>query len=121
MYNIPIESGIGIDRAFKNQYLIVMTITPSLSGLEAASFRLGVSSHDIANATTDGFSQRDVLLSESSIAGVQIQGTRSTNSPTDLAKEFGGELTYAQTGYSANLRVIETQDSMLGSLMDIRG
>jgi flagellar basal-body rod protein FlgC len=85
-----------------------------------------VSAHDVANVNTPGFEQSDLIQVERS-PGTAAGAIRRTANPdpnssgTDLAKEFGGEMSEAQSGYTANLKVIKVQDEMLGSLMDLKG
>lgn len=86
---------------------------------------MDVSANNIANVNTPGFEQSDLVQVSGNAGAVsgtirRIPNPDSTSSGTDLAKEMGGEMTMAKTGYSANLKVIKTQDEMLGNLLDIR-
>jgi flagellar hook protein FlgE len=87
---------------------------------------MAVSGNDIANVNTKGYEQSDLVQVErtgGTAAGAIIKtpNYNPEESGTDLAREFGGEMPIAQAGYSASLKVIKTQDEMLGSLMDLKG
>ena len=90
------------------------------------ALQMNVSAANIANANTPGYAagSLDQFDSSSGAVSAVVKRTPSPDpqfSGTDLNKEIGGEMQSAQSGYSANLKVIQTQDDMLGSLMDIVG
>lgn len=105
---------------------MVEGLSAAISGVQLSSLRMSVSAHDVANANTLGFEQSDLIQVESK-PGVAVGTIRRTPNPdsnssgTDLAREFGGEMTMAQSGYNSSLKVLKVQDEMLGSLMDITG
>ena len=105
---------------------MVEALSAAVSGIQLGSLRMTVSAHDVANVNTPGFEQSDLVQVER-YPGTAVGAIRRTVNPdsessgTDLAKEFGGEMTEAQTGYSSSLKVLKVQDEMLGSLLDIRG
>ena len=104
---------------------MVSALTSAVSGMQVSALRMDVSANNIANVNTPGFEQSDLVQvsgSASAVSGTirRIPNPDPTTSGTDLAKEMGGEMTTAKTGYSANLKVIKTQDEMLGSLLDIK-
>jgi len=105
---------------------MVEGLTAAISGMQLGALRMSVSANDVANVNTAGYEQSDLIQVESKpgTAVGTIRRTPNSNpeeSGTDLAKEFGEEMTVAKTSYSANLQVIKTQDEMLGSLLDITG
>jgi flagellar hook-associated protein FlgK len=61
------------------------------------------------------------VIEERSESWTVTPNPNPNDSGTDLAKEFGGEMTMAQSGYNSSLKVLKVQDEMLGSLMDITG
>lgn len=89
----------------------------ALSGLQAAQTQLGSSAHNIANALTPGF--RRQLVAQQSVAGggVATGITRSTVVGDALAEDLVA-LKLAQHLFGANLKVLRTQDQMLGTLLD---
>ena len=87
-----------------------MTISQALanasSGLGVASRRAGVTSNNIANALTEGFSRRDVHLTERTTAGagggVSIASiTRATN-PAVTFERRGADAEFAMSDAKAN-------------------
>jgi len=105
---------------------MVEALSAAISGVQLGSLRMAVSAHNVANVNTPGFEQSDLVQVERS-PGTAVGAIRRIANPdpqssgTDLAREFGGEMTEAQTGYNASLKVLKVQDEMLGSLLDIKG
>ena len=101
-----------------------VSFNTALSGIQTALIREDVSANNVANINTRGFSQTDALQTAMSPAGVRISGLRSTpNSPsqdsnTDLAKEMVNQVINKED-VAANVKVIQTQDKMMGALLDI--
>jgi len=89
----------------------------ALSGMNAAQLRLGGSAHNIANALTPGF--RRQLVAQQSVAegGVSASVTRSPSEGPALAEDLVAQMS-AGYQFIANLRVIQSQDRMLGTLLD---
>jgi flagellar basal body rod protein FlgC len=90
----------------------------AVSGVQAASARLNVSSHNIANANTPNF-QRQVVHQSQETAGVVTSVGKSDEIGVDLATEIV-EQQAASYAYKANLRTIRTQEDMMGSLLDVK-
>jgi flagellar hook protein FlgE len=102
----------------------------ALSGLQAASAGLQVGSNNIANALSDGFKakrvERSELVSNGQGAGVQIGQLTEDPSPTvpggsnvDLATEFVNSSVDSLL-YTANLKVIKSQDQLFQSTLDLK-
>ncbi len=60
-------------------------LSNALSGLTAASRSAEVVAANIANATTEGYAARTLVLSSHSIGGVAIQGVQRSIEPSLLA------------------------------------
>ncbi len=96
----------------------------ALSGLRAAQTRLDTTAHNVANAQTPGF--RRLAVQQTAVpeaGGVQVQVVREdAQSPGPLAHLAEDRVAQQQALYSfaANLKTIETEDRMLGSLLDQR-
>lgn len=64
---------------------ITQALSNATSGLNASSLRAGVTSNNIANALTEGFSRRDVTLAERNTggvgAGVTVAGVSRADNP----------------------------------------
>lgn len=90
----------------------------AVSGVQAASTRLNVSAHNVANANTPDF-QKQVVRQSQETAGVVTTIGKSDEVGVDLAAELV-EQQAASYDYKANLRAIRTQEEMMGSLLDIK-
>jgi flagellar hook-associated protein FlgK len=94
--------------------------------MRAAQLRLDTAAHNIANAQTPGFQRQGVTqTAQPGLGGVRTQITQET--PGDAASGDSGRLVedvVAQRmsvySFAANLRTVQAQDRMLGSLLDIR-
>lgn len=89
----------------------------ALSGLNAAQLRLGASAHNIANLQTPGFRRQLVVQQSVADGGVSTSLTRASVEGDALAEDLVGQMS-AGYQFIANLRVIQTQDRLLGSLLD---
>lgn len=102
-----------------------LSAVSAISGLQTNTVRVGVAAHDIANVNTPAYEQSDLVQSEAQpgtqVAAILRTPSQSESSNTDLAKEMGQELTLGEKGYTANLKVLQTQDEMLGNLLDLKG
>lgn len=95
-----------------------------LSGLRAAQTQLDTTAHNLANAQTPGFQrQRVQQTAVPDAGGVQTQVLRENGDPAaplgHLAEDLVAEH-QALYSFAANLKTIETEDRMLGSLLDIQ-
>jgi len=91
----------------------------SLSGLNAAMLRLDAAGNNIANAQTPGFRRQSVLQSEDADGGVSTSVGREADSGENLAADMVEQVS-AVYSFKANLRVLQTQDDMLGALVDLK-
>lgn len=91
----------------------------ALSGISAASLHMGVAAHNIANAETPHFRRQQVAqAAEAALGGVSTSLSFSQAEGDALANDLVAHKA-ASYQYIANLRVIRTQDSMMGSLLDM--
>lgn len=90
----------------------------ALSGVQAASTRLDVAAHNIANAQTPGF-HRQVVHQSQEAEGVMTSVGKSDEVGADVAADLVEQM-QASYHYKANLRTIQTQEQMVGSLLDIK-
>lgn len=93
--------------------------TIALSGMNAAMTQLASAAHNVANTQTPGF--RRQLVQQETLP----QGGTQTRLAT--APEEGGELStdliqerQALHVFTANLRMVQTEHEMLGSLLNVR-
>lgn len=89
------------------------------SGLFAATLRLNSAAHNIANAMTPGFRRQRVEQQAVPGGGVSAGIGRSADLGANLAADLV-EQRVALYSFKANLRTIQAQDRMLGSLLDLR-
>lgn len=117
---------------------MISALNSTVSALRAFVTKLGVTADNIANVNTDGFKKSRATLHEDQHGGVRVEISRD-NSPgfrydvfendevveketsnVDLAEEIP-DLMMTKRAYQANLKTLETQDEMLGSLLDTIG
>ena len=117
---------------------MITGIHSTLSALKAFGDKIGVAAHNVANVETEGFKKQRALLSEKADQGVHVeieqvntpgpliatvengQMTQREGSNVDLVEEIP-ESKLVRRYYQANLRLLEAQDEMVGSLIDILG
>ncbi len=91
----------------------------AFSGMNAATARLGVSAHNVANVQTAGFRRQQVLQQTQAGGGVATSIAQADAAGTDLAADLVQQMT-ALYSFKANLRTVQVERDMLGSLLDIR-
>ncbi len=90
------------------------------SGLQAAQARLDASAHNTANMNTPGF--RRLRAEPSEVAGRGGVATAVQRAPQEgvaLEQEVVDQMT-ATYAFKANLQTLQTQDRMMGALLDVR-
>ena len=115
---------------------MISALNSTVSALRAFVTKLGVTADNIANVNTDGFKKNRASFEAEEHGGVRVQITKD-NSPgfrysavdhgetvekeasnVDLTEELPN-LIVTKRAYQANLKTLETQNEMLGSLLDI--
>jgi flagellar hook protein FlgE len=114
---------------------MVSALSSTVSAINALDKKMAVISNNIANSESDGFKKSRADLKEGDSGGVEVNITQvNTPGPTvtvdennttvekemsnvDLAEELPQSM-ITQTGYNANLKMVKTQDEMLGTLLD---
>ncbi len=102
----------------------------ALSGLQAASASQQVTANNVANALSDGFKakrvERSALVANGQGAGVKSDGLVEDPTPTvpggsnvDLAQQFV-QSNVDSLMYTANLKVIKSQDDLFKSTLDLK-
>ena len=97
-----------------------------LSGMRAAQVRLDVNGHNVANVSTPGFERQRVVQSANVTGGVNawVDDQREPASPTGegisrLAEDMVEQrMTY--NAYAASAKVLQTDNEMMGTLLDIK-
>ena len=100
-------------------------LSASVSGMRAAALGVASVAGNVANVNTPGYRPRRVDFQELLEGGVEVASVREEGgvppegmSGVDLASESTDLLGYAAT-YEANLKVLDAQDEVLGTAMDL--
>ena len=117
---------------------IMDAVGSALSALSAFQKKSEVTANNIANVNTDKFKKSRTILTEGTNGGVSAtvqqmdtpgipketirdgQPVTVESSNVDLAEELT-EMIPTGVGYKANLKTIQAQDEMLGTVLDITG
>jgi flagellar hook protein FlgE len=89
------------------------------SGMNAAFVRLDAAANNIANLQTPGYRRVSVAQQEQAQGGVDTSIVRSLQPGENLAEDVVQQMA-ASYAFKANLRTIQTQDVMMGALLDLR-
>jgi len=101
-----------------------MNISNNLASLQANQTFLNTTANNVANVNTDGFIPQDTRITDNAQQTPQAttresDSTNSLQSQTDLSKEIPDQIT--QSGVAkADVSAIQTQDQMMGTLLDIK-
>ncbi len=95
------------------------TTAIALSGVHAASTRMDAAAHNVANAQTPGFHRQTVQQRSQENKGVLTSVVQAQEVGADLAADLV-EQKAASYQYKANLRSIQTENQMMGSLLDLK-
>lgn len=93
-------------------------ISPSLTALQASGQSVALSANNIANMTTPGYRAKSLAQ-----AGGPVLESQAPMVPGGSNVEPANEALNLDTqnlGYQANLKVLKTQDKMLGSALDMK-
>ena len=117
---------------------MIPSVNNAISALQAYKSKLRVIANNIANVNTDEFKKSRATLKEGTNGEVQVNIHR-VNTPGFPYKAFEGDqlaekkssnvnmeeeipqMMVTQRTYEANLKVLQTQNKMLGSVLDIMG
>ncbi len=98
---------------------MIRALSTSALGLRANQQRLEASAHNTANSTVSETAKLRTQAREIPRGGVQTQ-TRATNSKArGEPVEEAVEQIAATQNFKANVRAVQTQDDMLGTLLDL--
>lgn len=91
----------------------------AISGMNAATTRLGVAAHNVANAVTPAFRRQQVQQQSQPGGGVATQITRAAEPGSNLAADLVAQKV-ALYSFKASLRTVQAEHEMLGSLIDLK-
>jgi len=95
------------------------TSSIALSGMNAASLELATTAHNIANSQTPGFRRQAVARQATEGGGVSAEVIQADAAGESLAEDMVTQMS-ASYAFKANLKVLKTQDEVLGSLLDLK-
>lgn len=78
---------------------------------------MGNSAHNVANVNNEDFDAQRTIVTQDEEGSIS-QSTDSTESRTDLAREFTEQISI-ENGLEANVLAAKAQDDMLGSILNI--
>ena len=116
---------------------MISSIYSSISALFGFQTKVASTANNVANIDTDGYKKTRVTLHEGQTQGVSVNIQQvdepgpmvyeQTNEGQVLVEKSNVDLTeelpnlmLAKRFYQANLKVLKTEDEMLGSLLDIK-
>ena len=117
---------------------MISAVNSTVSALQAYKTQMRVASNNVANVNTEGFKKSKANLKEGLNGNVQAVVNRidtpghpyqehegdqlvtKETSNVDLAEEFP-QMMITQHAYKANMKVLQAQDKMLGTTLDILG
>ncbi len=112
---------------------MVSSINSSTQALKAFGTATAVTANNVANVESDNFKSSRAVMNEGSDGGVKVslsmnsaQGSLVTQSNgatkelsnTDLATEFTSMINY-QSAYGANVKTIQTDNEMKGTIINM--
>ena len=95
------------------------TISVALSGMNAAMLHLDTSANNIANSLTQGYRRLSVAQQAAAGGGVTTEVVRADAAGASMADDIVAQMS-ASYVFKANLKVLQTEDRVLGSLLDLR-
>ncbi|HUL31371.1 MAG TPA: flagellar basal body protein [Thermodesulfobacteriota bacterium] len=114
---------------------MVDAIYSALSGLQAFGRKLGVTAHNVANLNTDGFKKSRALFEEASPSGVAVRVDRVDSPGAPIPSEDGTgvpressnvtveeemvSLVTTRNSYTANLKTVQVEEELVGTLLDV--
>jgi flagellar basal-body rod protein FlgC len=117
---------------------MISPVNSSISALQAFRTKLGVTANNVANVNTEEFKKSRATFKEGVNGDVQVEIDR-IDTPGHRYQELQGDqmvevessnvnleeelpnLMVTQHAYKANLKVLQTYDQLLGSLLDTIG
>ena len=97
-----------------------------LSGMNAAALGIAVTANNVANVSTPDFKAQRLEQEDLAQGGTRPsslresqEGSAPEGSNVDLASEFTNLISQGDA-YQANLKVLQTQSQMLGTVMDLK-
>ena len=90
----------------------------ALSGLNTASLGLRVSAHNVANASTEGFTRQELVRKPQGEGGVGAEVRKAPQTGSDLERDIVEQLKLSYE-FKANILSLKAEDERLGTLLDL--
>ncbi|MCB1887055.1 MAG: hypothetical protein KDH20_05590 [Rhodocyclaceae bacterium] len=90
----------------------------ALSGLNSAALGLQVSAHNVANASTAGFTRQERVVAAQPEGGVSATVRNASQPGTDLERDLVDQMQLSYE-FKANVLSLKAEDEMLGQLLDL--
>jgi flagellar hook protein FlgE len=117
---------------------MISAVSSAVSAINAIETKMSVLSNNVANSQSNGFKKSRADLKEGKNGGIDAEITKvNTQGPMVTVEENGGmvekemsnvdlaeelpQTIIAKTGYEANLKMLKTQEEIMGRLLDIIG
>jgi flagellar hook protein FlgE len=98
-----------------------MSISASVSGLNAATIRQNVTAQNVANVNTNPYAPKEALQTEVFPVGTRVSAVRENPvGSNDIAKEMVN-LNENKNMYSMNAKAFKMQDRMRGEIINLVG
>jgi len=116
---------------------VIRATSSALAALKAFSTKIEATAHNTANIETDGYKKTRVTIEENQAHEPSARAEK-TNTPGPIVQQQAADgslemveksnvelteeipnLTLSRRFFQANLKTVQTEDQMLGSLMDI--
>jgi flagellar hook protein FlgE len=91
----------------------------AISGMNVAALDMSVAANNIANAVTPVFRRQQLVQQEQAGGGVSASVTQAEEAGSDLATDTVRQMT-ALYLFKANLRTVQVEHEMLGTLLDTK-
>jgi flagellar basal-body rod protein FlgC len=97
-----------------------ISISPSVSALNAATMSQNVTAHNVANINTEPYAPLQAIKTEVFPVGTKTTVRQGASGTNDLAKEMT-DLNTNKNLYSMNAKAFKMQDRMNGELINLVG
>jgi flagellar basal-body rod protein FlgC len=117
---------------------MTFSVYSNLAALNAFGTKMAVTANNVANVNTDGFKKSRAIIEEDAPGGIKVDITQIDSPGSIYYETIDGEEIERETSnvelteeipqttltrryFEANLKIIQTQDEMLGTLLDTIG
>ncbi len=90
----------------------------ALSGLNRATLGMQVSAHNVANASTSGFTRQELVSRTQPAGGVSATVRNASVPGADLERDLVGQMQLSYE-FKANILSLKAEDERLGQLLDL--